>query len=278
MYIVIQISEIFSEISVAVGTFLVTKAYYSFTEYKKYKIFRTVFGSGVVDSKNIAFSVPLWSAIKNSNRDERYNKSHFDSDGNILNSENLHGPDFTYAKSDVIGVNNVLTLINKYIKEPIEIISDDEDISSEEKSIIYIGSPIANYHAREIFDGNETITWDVNMIETQESNECLESFFFKNIDGKEFHTDNKYGYAAIYKCRLHSKYISYMIFGQHESGTAAATRYFSNKFEEIASYEDNMVIILKTPINKLKTGRTEVVYASKKRKKNLFNKIIDFIF
>lgn len=273
-----QINDIIFEISAVVTTFTLTKLHFFLTMHRKFKKFKAVFGSGVTDSKKIAFSIPLWTAVKDKNREYRYKKSHLDSDGNTLYCENLHGPDLTYAKADVLGVNNILTLVNKYITKPIEIISDDEDINIEEKSIIYIGAPIANYHAKEIFDNNTSILWDINIIETEESKECPERFFFKKEDGQEFHTDEKHGYAAIYKCKLHPKYTSYLIFGQHESGTEAATRFFSNKFEEISSYEDNMSILLKVPIRQLKTKRFEVVYESKKIKKSIFIKILDFIF
>jgi len=272
-----EISDVIFEISVVAITFVLTKSHYYFTKYRKFKKFKAVFGSGVSLSKDIAFSLPLWSALKGENRGDRYNKSLHDSDGNIIHSENLYGPDQTYAKADILGVNNILVLVNKYIVDPVDFISDNEEISSEEKSVIYVGAPIANYHVREILDSNKSISWDIDLIDTVETKECPERFFFKK-DEEEFHTDDKYGYAAIYKCKLHPKYISYLIFGQHESGTEAATRFFTNKFEEISSYEDNMVILLKAPKNKLKTGKIEVVYESKKIKKSIIFKIMDFIF
>jgi hypothetical protein len=115
----------------------------SLVEYYRMRKFRKVFGSGVREPNDLMISVPLWQALEGDRRVNRFLKA--DASGT---REEYYGPSEMYNADDMVAAAYVLNVIGNHFSQPVEYTNDKADAKWNQKTVIIIGSPAANYHAR----------------------------------------------------------------------------------------------------------------------------------
>jgi hypothetical protein len=107
------------------------------------RTFRRAFGQGVQRPTDIVISVPLWRALEHDRSVPRFLKA--DSFGA---RDEYYGPSEMYNVDDMGAAASVLSIIANYFPQQATYTNDAAQPDWNAKTVIIIGSPIANFHAR----------------------------------------------------------------------------------------------------------------------------------
>ncbi len=269
-YMTEQISLLSAALSIL--TFFLAKAHTMGGRARLRYNIKLILGRGVKNAEDIAFSLPAWDPLKEGDRLPRYTK--------FLHAEcerPLHGPDSTYARSDVESAMRISSVIAKELKEqrPVAILPDNQPLD-EGKAYFFIGAPTVNSHARNLFPSLQQ-SRIFEIVETPETRDSGESFFFRHRQsGQEFHSNGEFGYALVY-CQKNPDFNRFFLFGQHESGTLAAAQCFIEHYYNLRYYRTDLEVLLK-----VRKGSLCCVYEKacpvKEPSVSLRGKFLDWIF
>ena len=111
--------------------------------------FKHAFGF-VVSKKEcrLFFSLPFWTLVVGN----KYNDIRFLKSSPRKNSksdcEKMYGPTDTYSADDIMAKEELLAVTNMFNVPTPKTLNDNESLNFKDKSIIMIGSPVANFHSR----------------------------------------------------------------------------------------------------------------------------------
>lgn len=112
-------------------------------EYYRMRKFRRAFGQGVKKPDDLMISVPLWRALEGDRSAARFLKA--DSFGT---REEYYGPGEMYNVDDMGAAAFLLNVIGNHFSEPVAYTNDAARADWNARTVLVIGSPAANYHAR----------------------------------------------------------------------------------------------------------------------------------
>jgi hypothetical protein len=116
-------------------------------EFFRMRKFRMVFGHGVISSSDLTVSAPLWFAPDTKREHPRFVKADY-----FGNRANLHGPDEVYSRDDMLAATYIINVIGNHFFELPLYSNDAEEPIWNSKTIIILGAPLANYHAKFYLD------------------------------------------------------------------------------------------------------------------------------
>lgn len=222
--------------------------------YIRLRKLRRAFHRNAKSAEDFSISLPLWSLKAASRSTARFSRS--DSSGRV---EKLFGPTETFAKEDVLGAMQISDIFAGVFPNSVSVTLDNGELDVTRKTIIVIGSPAANFHARDLieryrkFHGKELpVFYD----DIEESEKTGAKLILKDNCGREFIGNASEEYAMIVRVRNHfgvstGRYI-YFIGGVHACGTLAAALYLRNNWQKFASADLGAVVL------RVRKGRPEI--------------------
>jgi hypothetical protein len=200
---------------------------------------RKAFGRCADKTDNLVMSMPLWSVKEAPRETMRFQRrSHR---GKI---EEFYGPTETVAYQDFIGAIEIADLFADYHSRPIRVIQDDERPDWVGKTGILLGSPLANYHAKAIYDYYRQQHFGDLLIEIfgiPENEETEARMAFKDCKTQiEYHASRDIEYAVImrlnnYFGKKSRKGYIFIVCGIHAEGTLAAATYLRTHWQRFTS-------------------------------------------
>jgi len=243
----IDIIKLIESNLIAIVTFMIgllPGLYVGIKSWLKYRNFVKVFGQSAKDHKNIAIIFPEWKVKKMSRDGTRFEKVL--PDGTI---EKYYGPDETVSYDDLKGGKEISHIFSEFLSEPIEYIYDTKDIAdTEKKTLIMIGSPLANYRARIIYESVEEIQFDY--VEKEETKDYPAGCANRDkIENKEYHSIDKWQYSVITRIPSSNSgdIFHFLVSGPHAEGTYVAGAYLREHWKGFKNAELTASVLLRSP-------------------------------
>lgn len=225
------------------------------------RTFQAAFGRNVQTADDIFFSVPLWSLQERKRTITRFRRI-----DPVGNAEDFYGPTNTFAREDVLGAVTVTEMMARRFKRPIRFASDDLRVETEtwgKRSVIIIGSPVANYHARGVVRTHEQFHADDLFLSfdeiTEDEKSGARTVLRDRATGEKFASSDTDDYACV--MRLNNRYgdetvgYFYLIGGIHAEGTQAAAIYLADRWRVFAKNDGPAAVLLHLQRNQPETVR-----------------------
>lgn len=198
--------------------------------------FKRAFGFVVESGENVAVSMPFWTLKTNRREEPRFLKKSIWSG----EEEEFYGPTETFSADDVKASREVSAVVSEVFPQPTLIVSDRDPLQFEGRTVFIIGSPIANFHARNIFQGDFFHMGANRLFVFREKHETTHSpsrtYVVSNGSGKEYHSDKAHDVGVVQRLRNpHCKegYL-FMVAASHAEGTFGAAKYLRNNWNWFA--------------------------------------------
>lgn len=214
----------------------------------RFRTLRRAFGRNVTSPEKFFISVPLWSCKPGDRAVPRFSRK-----SPTGQSEELYGPDNTFAMEDILGGMLISDLLARYFKKPLAVIPDDQKIDWDGRTGILIGAQTANFHVASVIKTFESTYPDDLLIdiEVHEENEDTKSkiSFVDKTDGTVFRSDYECEYALVQ--RLSNRFSEdktgyiFVLAGVHASGTYAAAQHLRNRWHRFARHAGPAAILLR---------------------------------
>lgn len=200
--------------------------------------FKRAFGFVVEGGNQFVISLPFWTLIRNERETPRFLK--ISPSGQ---EEPYYGPTDTFSADDTKASNEVSYILTSTFPRPPVIFPDREALVFDEKTIIMIGSPIANFHARSIFQSDFFELGKDRPFIFKEKEETTASpsrtFLYSNLSNKEYYNDSGHDVAVVQRIKnpkCEDGYL-YIIAASHAEGTFGAAKYLRNNWELFAKQD-----------------------------------------
>ena len=230
------------ELLIIVGTLVLR---FSYEKLRKDIFLRRLcraFGTGIDNEEGIKISVPVWQAIEGDRAVPRFSKV---DKGHL---EKYYGPSSLFSIEDARGANKISAIFEKILKKTIYFTGDDQEIIPRDATVIMIGSPLANFHARADF--SESILTRLggghSFFYIEENNVSQARAGIRNIEtGKEFFSDieTDYGVVQRKKSFLDDRSYVFLCGGIGAAATRGACEYLSAEWPKFAK-EDRLISVL----------------------------------
>ena len=199
--------------------------------------FKRAFGFVVDGGSNFAVSIPLWT-LKSNDRDvPRFVKVNPWQAGK---SEEFFGPSETFSSEDTKASRELAAILAEVFPQPPLILPDSQGVQYENKTVLMIGAPIANFHARGIFQEDVLglgSTRPYIFVEKEESAASPSRVYLYDSQTRNGHHADHVHDAAIVQ-RVRNPYCDdgylFIVAGSHAEGTFGAARYLRKNWESIA--------------------------------------------
>jgi hypothetical protein len=244
------------EILIPVITFVIGFGWKSIQRYFRFKTFRKVFGTTIME--NLFIMIPDYQLIKGKSlEDHRVVK--YGKDG--IERETFYGTDDIYGQKDVEAAMEIGTLFGNFFKKPIQLINDKMEPSDHHTSGVVIGSHIVNWYLRDLMKDTETILVPGRFVKDAPQKNQLDNVYYNKHTGEFYKFDQgKTEYSALIRTKNPYKenlgYI-FLIFGIHASGTLAAAKFLRENWFKFTHEPDVSGVLLKMPTNRIRQCKVE---------------------
>lgn len=195
--------------------------------------FKYAFGFVVENGDKFAISIPLWTLKENRREVPRFVKiTPWD-----RNREEYYGPTETFSADDMKSSREISAILAEIFPQPAQIIPDRDALQFREKTVLMIGSPVANFHARGIFQrdffqmgSNRPFVFK---IKDETMNSPSKTYVFSNQSEKKYYSNETYDIAVVQRLKNPScnEGFLFIVAGSHAEGTFGASRYLRNNWE-----------------------------------------------
>ena len=199
--------------------------------------FKRAFGFVAQSGENIAISMPFWTLKKNNREIPRFlKKSNWSGE-----EEEYYGPTETFSADDVKASREISAVVSEVFPQPTLIVSDRDRLQLENRTVVIVGSPIANFHARNIFQG-DFFNFGANRpfvfkekIETTKS--PSRTYVVSNNSEREFHSEKAHDIAVVQRLQNPSCKEGYLfiVAASHAEGTFGAASFLRNNWRWFAN-------------------------------------------
>jgi hypothetical protein len=205
-------------------------------QYLGMRKFKKIFGKGIANSDDVVLSVPLWSALPKSREEPRFAKI-----GPSGTELSLYGPDQMYNRQDMFAAAHVLNILNSHLDEEVTYSNDSQSPQWDQKTLILIGSPTSNFHARYYLDTHverrpqDVFPTSTEIAATDETG--ARACIVDPKTGTEYRSDGKHDFGLV--LRLANVFSSdpdhfvFLVAGIHEWSTREAGRLFNTRWRTI---------------------------------------------
>lgn len=220
--------------------------------------FQASFGANVASSSSLLVSLPLWSVAEGASRaTKRFRKV-----GPAGQVREYYGPTATFATDDILGVVQISDLFSKYFPKPVQIVSDNERVDWSGKTVVLVGSNLANFHTAglvELLDPERKGYLPFEFVEIEENDESqAKVYFVDRLSGQEFRADDRREYAMVARVpavrQRRGSSCFFVVAGIHSTGTLAAATYLRSNWRKFGSVRSRSGVILE-----LARGQPETV-------------------
>ncbi|MFX1297221.1 MAG: hypothetical protein ACFFD2_20505 [Promethearchaeota archaeon] len=244
-------------IIVSVITFIIGFIFQKIKKIRGFRTFNKVFG--IKNQDDFIISLPLWK-VKAFPRDiTRFQKVGFDG-----KAEEWHGPSIMVSYDDLGASAQIASILAEFFPKPVDYSLDtDRTLKVPGKSLILIGSPIANLRARKIFSTAKDLKMElpfeyVEQEETVEHSAALA--IYDNTKDILYDCSGDLEYSMILRIpnyRSEEKMGGYffIVSGPHAEGTLAASIYLKDNWEEFRKAQAIAGILLEMPRGDAKNFR-----------------------
>ena len=198
--------------------------------------FKRAFGFVVESGANVAISMPFWTLKTNERESPRFlKKSTWSGE-----EEEYYGPTETFSADDVKASRELSAVVSEVFPQPTLIVSDRDPLQFEDRIVLIIGSPIANFHARNIFQGdffkmgaNRPFVFR-EKIETTDS--PSRTYVVSTGSGKEYFSDKADDIGVVQRLQnpgCDDGYL-FIVAASHAEGTFGAARYLRKNWKWFA--------------------------------------------
>ena len=204
--------------------------------YLRMRKFRRVFGKQIRKGDDVVLSVPLWRAIPKSRAESRFMKI---GPGGIELA--LYGPDQMYNRQDMFAAAHVLNVLNSHLANEVTYSNDAQSPHWDQKTLVLIGSPSSNFHARYYLDEHrerrphDVFPFFCDITETDESR--ARACILDPRTGKEYRSDDKWDYGIVLRLpnvfSRRSDHFVFLVAGIHEWSTREAGRLFNGAWRTL---------------------------------------------
>lgn len=213
-------------------------------DWKKFRVFCKVFGRVAEKQENLIISLPLWRVKDCSRDDTRFQKLRLDG-----KYEEYYGPDETISWDDLKAGAQIASIIAEVYSRPVSYsLDNDRDLDIIGKSLIMIGSPLANIRARGILElVQQPYLEYVDQEETEEH--PARTAIRDKRENTLYDSSGDWEYSLILRVpnyRTEGGYF-FLVSGPHAEGTLAAATYLKNNWEEFENADPVAGILLKMP-------------------------------
>ena len=129
-------------VAAGVGS-LATLAWGWMQEVIRFRRLRQAFGKGVRSPNDIALSIPLWITRPADRNTHRFLKC-----DNRGVEEKHHGPSEMLNSNDMFAAASIINLFAEFFSKPVVYLNDRDEPLWRNRTVIIIGSSVANLHAR----------------------------------------------------------------------------------------------------------------------------------
>lgn len=222
------------------------------------RIFKQVFGSIAAENDGFIICLPLWKAIESSRDTVRFSKVGLD--GNVYS---YHGPNDTISQHDNESANELSVLYHSIFVKPISVVTDNENFNYN-KSIIFIGSPIANIRIKSFLESYPNKYIDF-IVQDESDNHKSAIGIFDRSNNTIYDSGSKVEYSVITRSKNPQceKGFLFIIGGAHAEGTLAAARHVRINWKNFAKYDDEFAIILEMPRGNIAFPTVKICYGAR---------------
>ena len=199
--------------------------------------FKRAFGFVVDGGSNFAVSIPLWRLKSNDRNVPRFVKVNPWQAGNF---EEFYGPSETFSSDDTKASRELAAILAEVFPHPPLIVPDSQVVQFENKTVLMIGAPIANFHARSIFQDDLFGLGSTRPYIFVEKEETAESpsrvYLYDTQARKSYPGDQGHDMAIVQRVKnpvCEEGYL-FIVAGSHAEGTFGAARYLRRNWESIA--------------------------------------------
>ena len=201
-----------------------------------YRRFKRAFGFVVESGANMAISLPFWTLKTNEREISRFLKKSIWSG----EEEEYYGPTETFSADDVKASRELSAVVSEVFPQPTLIVSDRDILQFEDRTVLIIGSPIANFHARNIFQGDFFQMGANRPFVFREKYETTHSpsrtYVVSTNSRKEYYSDKAHDIGVVQRLRnpcCDDGYL-FIVAASHAEGTYGAARYLRNNWKWFA--------------------------------------------
>lgn len=219
------------------------------------RTFKRVFGSIAAEKEGFIICLPLWKAIESTRDTFRFSKVGLD---NKVYS--YYGPNDTISQHDNESANEISVLYHSLFLKPISIITDNE-IFDYNKTIIFIGSPIANIRIKSYLESypNKYINFII-----QEENDDHKSAIgiYDKTNNEVYDSGGNIEFSVIIRSKNPQceNGFFFIIGGAHAEGTLAAARYLRNNWKQISKFDEEFALVLEMPRGNIAFSKVKTCY------------------
>ena len=198
--------------------------------------FKRAFGFVVESGTNVAISMPFWTLKTNERGIPRFvKKSTWSGE-----EEEYYGPTETFSADDVKASRELSAVVSEVFPQPTLIVSDRDTLQFEDRTVLIVGSPIANFHARNIFQGDFFRMGANRPFVFREKDETTHSpsrtYVVSTGSRKEYYSDKVHDIGVVQRLRnprCDDGYL-FIVAASHAEGTFGAARYLRNNWKWFA--------------------------------------------
>jgi len=208
--------------------------YHRYRSFVRFRQFQKVFGRNVQESDDISISVPLWLAMERVRSDQRFVKQDI-----FGNKEYLYGPSEMYNREDMIAAAFVINVLGRHFPNQVNYVNDSEELAWNRRSVVLVGAPTSNYHARFALaqTEEEVLAKAVVFDEIDEGEHGSRCRLRYSQSGEIWQADDETDYGLVMRIRHPSQTDShnfvFFVAGIHAESTREAGRIFSEYWQKL---------------------------------------------
>ncbi|MFW9797730.1 MAG: hypothetical protein ACFFE2_11875 [Candidatus Thorarchaeota archaeon] len=220
--------------------------YRNLRKFLEFREYTEVFGKIAENQGNIHICIPLWKIKPEKREVKRYQKERIDG---II--EEYHGPDNMVSLGDHEAGTHIEHVIAEFQEATVEYCLDnDKEFDCANRTVIMLGSPIANSRARLFFKQYPPPYFEFEI--TEETSEHDAALTIKDKKSPtEFNSVGDTEYSVILRTpNPHDKDgFFFFVFGAHANGTTVAALFLKNNWKKFTKALESAVVLLKMPRN-----------------------------
>ena len=179
--------------------------------------------------------------------------------------EEYYGPTETFSADDMKASREISAILAEIFPEPAHIVPDRDTLQFGEKTVLMIGSPIANFHARSIFQRDFFQMGSNRPFVFKTKDETMDSpsktYLFSNQSKNRYYSNEEYDIAVVQRLRNPScnEGFLFIVAGSHAKGTFGAARYLRNKWEFFSRQTRSSIAGVLLKIDRNNPENTEIL-------------------
>lgn len=222
----------------------------------RFRRLRKAFGRSISSHKDIMLSVPLWLGLTAPRSTHRYARRSFDG-----SEEVHHGPDEMFNRNDMFAAASIINLFGDFFSKPIVYVNDRDEPNWAKSSVIIIGAPVANFHARRLLGALTPEQRDrLPLFEAvpEDDKTGAKSRILVTISGREFSSNSQKDFGAV--LRLSNPYSPlesyiYIVAGIHAESTQEAARLLRDEWRLFCGSGNEKAFVFEMDRGRPMTGR-----------------------